>query len=95
MPEPAVTDRDRLIEAIDTWLSEQVALDHNGVPDFWDEMNTTERLAEALAPLLAATRAEERECCALVCHEIGERDYQESASDSAKRCRDKIRSGGE
>lgn len=41
-----------LISVIDNWV-EQVIRDGEGLPDFWDDLNTTERLASALFPLFA------------------------------------------
>lgn len=39
---------DTLMRDIDRWVEDSIENEGEGTPDFWDELNTSERLAEYL-----------------------------------------------
>lgn len=59
-PAPAIAPREpsaaAIVEAIDVWIECELASD-NSIPDFWHELNTSERLAEFLSPMFSSTTA--------------------------------------
>lgn len=40
--------RQQLAVDIDSWVEQEVEIDHSMVPDFWDELSTSDRLADYL-----------------------------------------------